>query len=112
MAGYQGPSTKAVKASGGGQREIGAVWLNGEPGGVYWANLWQLTGPMDLWGGYLKTFVFGWIIGLVACFFGFTATGGAPGVGRAVNDTVVVSCTSFVVANYFLTSALFGAAGN
>jgi phospholipid/cholesterol/gamma-HCH transport system permease protein len=90
---------------------ISAVLLNGQPGGVYWANLWQLTHPADLWGGFLKTFVFGWIIGLVACFFGYTATGGAPGVGRAVNDTVVVACTSFVVANYFLTTALFGAGG-
>lgn len=87
---------------------VSAVWLNGEPGGVYWANLWLLTNPMDLWGGFFKTFVFGGIIGLVACFFGFTASGGAPGVGRAVNDTVVVACTAFVVANYFLTSALFG----
>jgi ABC-type transporter Mla maintaining outer membrane lipid asymmetry permease subunit MlaE len=37
--------------------------------------------------------------------------GGAPGVGRAVNDTVVIAATTFIVVNYFLTSALFGAIG-
>lgn len=91
---------------------ITAVLLHGEPGGIYWANLWGLTHPMDLWGGFVKTFVFGWIIGLVACYHGFYAEGGAPGVGRAVNDTVVTACTAFIVANYFLTSALFGAVGS
>lgn len=84
-----------------------AVGLNGEPGGIYWANLWAMTRPVDLFGGIAKTAVFGVIIGLVACYHGFHATGGAPGVGRAVNDTVVVSCTAFVVANYFLSSALY-----
>jgi phospholipid/cholesterol/gamma-HCH transport system permease protein len=90
---------------------VSAVLLKGETAGIYWANLWLMTRPLDLWGGYLKAMVFGSIIGLVACWYGFHAKGGAPGVGRAVNDTVVVSATSFIVVNYFLTSALFGATG-
>lgn len=87
-----------------------AALLKGEPSGVYWANLWGLTTPMDLFGSLFKTFVFGLIIGLVATYRGFNARGGAEGVGRAVNDTVVEAVTAFVVVNYFLTSALFGAA--
>lgn len=89
---------------------IVAVLLQGESSGIYLDNLWALTRPIDLFGGLLKTLVFGGIIGLVACWQGFGATGGAPGVGRAVNDTVVLAVTSFVVANYFLSSALFGIA--
>lgn len=85
-----------------------ACVLGDEPAGVYWANLWALTGPVDLLGGLLKASVFGTLIGLVATWYGYHATGGAAGVGRAVNDTVVVSITTFIVANYFLTSALFG----
>lgn len=88
-----------------------AVWVMGEPSGVYWANLWRLTGPMDIVGGLVKTVCFGTVIGLVATYQGFYATGGAAGVGKAVNDTVVVAITAFIVANYFLTSALFGALG-
>lgn len=90
---------------------LSAVAINGESSGIYWANLWALTAPSDLWGGFVKTFVFGLVIGLVACYQGFHATGGAPGVGRAVNDTVVTAATAFIVANYFLTTALFGAIG-
>jgi phospholipid/cholesterol/gamma-HCH transport system permease protein len=87
-----------------------AVVMKGENGGIFWANLWGLARPVDLWGSLLKTTVFGGIIGLVATWKGFHATGGAAGVGRAVNDTVVVSVTSFVVVNYFLTTVLFGVA--
>lgn len=85
-----------------------AVVFRGETDGVWWANLWALSKPIDLGGGLLKTTVFGAIIGLVATWKGYTTTGGAAGVGKAVNDTVVISVTSFVVANYFLTTALYG----
>lgn len=85
-----------------------AVALNGENHGLFWANLWNLTHPIDLTGGLLKTAIFGLVIGLLSTYKGFYASGGAEGVGRAVNDTVVVTVTAFVVLNYFLTSALFG----
>jgi phospholipid/cholesterol/gamma-HCH transport system permease protein len=90
---------------------VSAVIIKGETAGIYWANLWLMTRMSDLFGGFVKTLVFGAIIGLVACWFGTQAKGGAPGVGRAVNDTVVWACTTFIVVNYFLTSALFGAIG-
>lgn len=88
-----------------------ATLVKGEPGGVYWANLWALTGGVDIVGGLLKTVTFGALIGLIATYQGFHATGGAAGVGKAVNDTVVLAITSFIIANYFLTSALFGVIG-
>jgi phospholipid/cholesterol/gamma-HCH transport system permease protein len=88
-----------------------AVIFKGENGGLYWSNLWQLTQPADLFGGLAKTAIFGLLIGLISTFYGYNATGGAAGVGKAVNDTVVVAVTSFIVANYFLTSAMFGVLG-
>ncbi|MCO4746566.1 MAG: ABC transporter permease [Proteobacteria bacterium] len=86
-----------------------AVCLKGETAGVYWGNIWALTHSSDVFGGLFKTTVFGVLIGLIATYQGYYATGGAAGVGKAVNDTVVISVTAFVIANYFLTSALFGA---
>jgi phospholipid/cholesterol/gamma-HCH transport system permease protein len=38
---------------------VSAVVLKGETGGVYWANLWQMTRLSDLYGGFIKTLVFG-----------------------------------------------------
>ncbi len=88
-----------------------AVALKGENNGIFWGNLWDLTAPMDLAGGLIKTLVFGMLIGLISTYNGYYATGGAAGVGKAVNDTVVIAVTSFIVVNYFLTSALFGVLG-
>lgn len=84
-----------------------AVVVRGEPGGVFLANLWQLTGPMDVVGPTIKSTVFGGLIGLIATWHGFHASGGAAGVGQGVNDTVVRSVLAFFVANYLLTSAMF-----
>ncbi len=88
-----------------------AAGVEGEPAGIYWANLWTLTQPIDIAGGTLKATIFGGMIGMIACYQGFYTTGGAAGVGRAVNATVVVGITSFIIVNYFLTTALFGAIG-
>jgi phospholipid/cholesterol/gamma-HCH transport system permease protein len=84
-----------------------AVLVKGEPAGVFIANLWALTTPMDVVSGTIKTTIFGLLIGLIACWHGYSATGGAAGVGRGVNQTVVHAVLTFMGANYLLTSILF-----
>lgn len=76
---------------------------------IYFAEVWTLTQPGDLVGGLVKAAVFGLLIGLLSTYQGFHATGGAAGVGRAVNNTAVHAITAVVVVNYFLSNALFGA---
>ncbi len=88
-----------------------AVVVRGEPSGIFLHELWALTSPIDVWAGVLKTTIFGATIGLIAAFHGYSATGGAAGVGRAVNQTVVRSVLAFITINYFLTSALYGRLG-
>ena len=41
-----------------------------------------LFDPHDIYGGLIKSFVFGAVIAISGCYFGFTTTGGAEGVGR------------------------------
>ncbi len=84
-----------------------AVGIKGEPAGVFLANLWAFTTPLDLVAGTIKTLVFGLLIGLIACWHGYYASGGAAGVGKGVNDTVVQAVLAFMATNYLLTSALF-----
>ena len=85
-----------------------AVFVKGEQAGVFLSELWSFTNPLDIWSGMLKTTIYGLIIGLVSAYHGYNARGGAAGVGRAVNDTVVWSVVVFIITNYFLTSAFFG----
>ena len=56
-----------------------------------------LLGFGDVANGLVKSIVFGIVMALASCHFGLATTGGAPGVGRAVNATVVATlsfCTS------------------
>jgi len=85
-----------------------AVLVRGENSGVYWSQLWALCTPVDVWGGTLKSTVFGAIIGFISAWNGYHVTGGAAGVGRAVNQTVVQSVVVFIVLNYLLSTLLYG----
>lgn len=60
----------------------------------------------DITAGVVKAVVFGAIIGVVCCYKGFYATGGAVGVGRATTSAVVVSSTAILVSNYFIALML------
>jgi phospholipid/cholesterol/gamma-HCH transport system permease protein len=61
----------------------------------------------DVANGLIKSVVFGTVIGLASCYFGLTTKGGAPGVGRSVNATVVASAAGVFVLDY-LTSFILG----
>ena len=50
-----------------------------------------------------KTVFFAFFIGVIACFKGLNARGGADGVGRATTNTVVVSSISVIISDFFLT---------
>jgi phospholipid/cholesterol/gamma-HCH transport system permease protein len=90
----------------------------------------QLVADMTIWhetaAGYISTFSsnftiaevafnglkvlsFGFIIAIVCCYKGMNAKGGAAGVGRAVNQAVVISFCAIYVYNYLINSLLLGA---
>jgi phospholipid/cholesterol/gamma-HCH transport system permease protein len=56
--------------------------------------------------GLVKSFVFGGIIGLVACYIGFRTTGGARGIGQSTTRAVVLSFMLILASDYFLTRIL------
>ena len=49
-----------------------------------------------------KTMVFGFIIGIIACFQGMRTTGGTEGVGRSATSSVVLSSLFVVLADVIL----------
>lgn len=53
--------------------------------------------------GGVKSLVFGVLIGWMACYRGYNATGGSEGVGKAVKGTSVITLVTLIVVNYFLT---------
>ncbi len=61
----------------------------------------------DVTNGLIKSSVFGFILTWVGAFKGYLADGGARGVGLATTQSVVMGSILLLLANYFLTSALF-----
>ncbi len=45
----------------------------------------------DLWPAVIKTFFFGFAVGIVGCYKGYYSRKGTEGVGRSANSAVVVS---------------------
>jgi phospholipid/cholesterol/gamma-HCH transport system permease protein len=85
---------------------IAAELVNGQPLGPFWGTLFANASTTDLWGSVLKTTCFGAIIAIVCCYKGMSASGGAEGVGRAVNEAVVVSFLGIGAFNYAFTQTL------
>ena len=55
----------------------------------------------------LKTTVFGFIIGSVSSYFGYTTDKGAQGVGEAATNSVVVSSLLIILADVLLIKCIF-----
>jgi len=76
------------------------------PLGPFFATLLSNASTTDLWGSVVKCTMFGAIIAVVACYKGMTASGGAEGVGRAVNQGVVITFLAIFAFNYVFTQTL------
>jgi len=57
----------------------------------------------DITSGIGKSFFFAFFIGIIACYNGLNATGGADGVGKATTNTVVTASIAIIVSDFFLT---------
>ena len=76
------------------------------PLGPFFATLLTNASTTDLWGSVVKCTMYGAIIAIVSCYKGMTASGGAEGVGRAVNQGVVITFLGIFAFNYVFTQTL------
>jgi len=81
-----------------------SVLVQGASAGQFVANLTLLTTLNDFVVSEIKAAVFGMSAGLVACYRGLTAGGGAKGVGDAVNQTVILSVVLLFLFNVLISA--------
>jgi phospholipid/cholesterol/gamma-HCH transport system permease protein len=74
---------------------------------TYINNSINYTEVSDIWYGLIKSLVFGAVVGIISCYKGFNAEGGAEGVGKATTGAVVVSCMLILILDYFLSAVLW-----
>jgi phospholipid/cholesterol/gamma-HCH transport system permease protein len=88
---------------------LGAIVVlmqNHAPLGPFFANFFANATPLEFTGAVLKTGIYGATIALVSCYNGITVSGGAEGVGRAVNRAVVISFLAIGFIDYFYSQLL------
>jgi phospholipid/cholesterol/gamma-HCH transport system permease protein len=79
---------------------------------VYMDKVIQSVNSMDIWGGFIKSFVFALVVVTICCFRGFYAhmnhqgQSGAKGVSLATTGAVVQSCICILICDYVITSFL------
>ncbi|OGP55687.1 MAG: ABC transporter permease [Deltaproteobacteria bacterium RBG_13_52_11] len=83
------------------------VTILGISAGAYVANMERYVKLDDIYHGLIKAAVFGLILSAIGCYKGYTTTGGAEGVGKATTESVVLAAVAILMANYFLTAAMF-----
>jgi phospholipid/cholesterol/gamma-HCH transport system permease protein len=80
--------------------------VSGGSSGQFAATFFSNASTTDLWASVLKCTLFGAITAVICCYKGMTASGGAEGVGRAVNQAVVMTFLATGALNYVFTQTL------
>ncbi len=85
-----------------------ATGMLGVDDAMFFSRIYDWVDPVDIAMSLVKAFHFGIVIGAIACFNGFNATGGSRGVGLATTHTVVTSSISVLVVDYLITTLWLG----
>ena len=76
------------------------------PTNVYWHDVFDHMENKQFFHGLVKTYVFAFCISFICCYKGLSTRGGAEGVGRSTTSAVVISMTSVLIIDYFVTAIL------
>jgi phospholipid/cholesterol/gamma-HCH transport system permease protein len=85
------------------------VNVYGQSAGTYDHYFWLFLPPVDILLSFLKVLAFSVIVILIHCYYGYTASGGPAGVGRAVGRAVRLTIVAINLFDFFLSLALWGA---
>jgi len=80
--------------------------INHSGSGPFFTTYFTTATPLELGASLLKTALYGAIIAIVCCYKGLTASGGPEGVGRAVNQAVVIAMLAIGAFDYVFTQTL------
>ncbi len=82
--------------------------IYGQSSGTYDHYFIQFLPPIDILWSFFKLIFLAVAIILIHCYYGYTASGGPAGVGVAVGRAIRTSIVTAVVADFFLSFAIWG----
>ena len=96
-----------VIAAGIGGGYFFNVIVSGGSAGSFLASFTTLASLTDLFIAIIKAAVFGWLAAIVSAYKGLSAGGGPSGVGRAVNESVIITFMLLFFINALITAIYF-----
>jgi phospholipid/cholesterol/gamma-HCH transport system permease protein len=81
--------------------------MSGMSAQLYFHRAFSMIEFSDFIPATIKTAVFGFIIGTVASYLGFTTSRGTEGVGRASTSSVVLASVCIILVNVVLVKLIF-----
>ena len=87
---------------------LAVIRVKGQSEGTYGYYFSLFLSPNDIWLSLIKVMVFAVVVTLVHCYYGYTATGGPEGVGRAAGRALRTSIVFLAFTDVAMTIALWG----
>lgn len=82
--------------------------IYGQSAGTYDHYFLQFLPPVDMLWSFGKLLFLAVAVILIHCYYGYSASGGPAGVGMAVGRAIRTSIVTVVVADFFLSFAIWG----
>ena len=83
------------------------VIVQGGSAGAFLSSFTALASLPDLYIAMVKAVIFGWLAAIVGAWKGLNAGGGPSGVGRAVNESVIIAFMLLFFLNAIITAVYF-----
>lgn len=83
------------------------VIVKGGSAGAFLSTFTALASLPDLYIAMIKAAIFGWLAAIIGSYKGLNAGGGPSGVGRAVNESVIVAFMALFFLNAVITAIYF-----
>lgn len=88
--------------------QLGAKYVANMPRDHFYFNLFSNVSEIEILSVVINSVLVGLLIGTICCYKGFTASGGAIGLGQSVNQAVVLSFVSVWILQLAYNSILLG----
>ena len=83
-----------------------AVFVSHQSATVYWSSVREVFTLENVLSGFIKPFIFGYIIACISCYMGLSTRGGAIGLRRTTTKAVVMSFIMIIITDFVLTRLL------